>query len=170
MGCPQAPHQLLAGVDATLPPQRGVLRDEPAQRGWESPRPLPFRECAMESHRWPASSTPALGCRVGRVASRFSQCLRRGIACLDQFAEAIQSNLDHADWNTRREILRAMVDRVVVEPDQIRIVYRINFPLFAKKASSDGSGGKTKIRQLCWRRDAAHPGCGSHKILSTLKG
>jgi broad specificity polyphosphatase/5'/3'-nucleotidase SurE len=44
------------------------------------------------------------------------------------------NNLDQADWNTRREILRTLIERVVIEPHQLRIVYRINFPLFATKA------------------------------------
>ena len=88
------------------------------------------------------------------------QCaLREALTCLDQFAEAIQSNLDQADWQTRREILRTIVDRVLVEPDQIRIVYRINFPLFAKRTSNVGSDGKSIILQFCWRRDLAYGRC-----------
>ena len=59
--------------------------------------------------------------------------MREALACLDNFTESITSNLDSADWSTRREILRTLIDRVLIEPDQIRIVYRINFPLFAKK-------------------------------------
>jgi len=84
--------------------------------------------------------------------TREQAALREALTCLDQFAEAIQSNLDQADWHTRREILRTMVDRVVVEPDQIRIVYRINFPLFAKRAGNVDSDGKSTILHFCWRR------------------
>ena len=73
------------------------------------------------------------------TASREQSSLREALACLDSFTESIASNLESADWSTRREILRTLIDRVLIEPDQIRIIYRINFPLFAKKASNAGS-------------------------------
>jgi site-specific DNA recombinase len=71
--------------------------------------------------------------------TREQVALREALACLDNFADTIQTNLDQADWSTRREILRTLIDRVVVEPNQVRIVYRINFPLFVKKASTASS-------------------------------
>jgi site-specific DNA recombinase len=81
------------------------------------------------------------------IASRAQSSLREALACLDNFTESISSNLESADWPTRREILRTLIDRVLIEPDQIRIVYRINFPLFAKKASNVGTG---KVLHFCW--------------------
>jgi hypothetical protein len=36
---------------------------------------------------------------------------------------------------------------VLIEPDQIRIVYRINFPLFVKQASVAGT---EKVLHFCW--------------------
>jgi site-specific DNA recombinase len=72
--------------------------------------------------------------------------LREALACLDNFSETIANNLHQADWSTRREILRTLIERVVIESQQIRIVYRINFPLFAKTAS------KGKVLHFCWRR------------------
>ena len=47
------------------------------------------------------------------------------------FATQIAGNLDTADWNTRREIIRTAIDHIEVKPAQIRITYRINFPLFS---------------------------------------
>ncbi len=82
--------------------------------------------------------------------SREQATLRKALACLDDFTSSIGSNLDAADWTTRREILRTLIDRVVIEADQIRIVYRINFPLFARKASKNGKEGSL---HFCWRRD-----------------
>jgi len=79
--------------------------------------------------------------------TREQTALRDALACLDSFADTIQTNLDQTDWNTRREILRTLIERVVIEPDQLRIVYRINFPLFAKNAS------KEKVLHFCWRSD-----------------
>jgi site-specific DNA recombinase len=79
--------------------------------------------------------------------TREQAVLREALACLGSFSETMTSNLDQADWNTRREILRTMIERVVIEPNQLRIVYRINFPLFARKAS------KEKVLHFCWRRE-----------------
>lgn len=59
----------------------------------------------------------------------------------------LQSLLDQADWNTRRQILRTLIERVAIEPAQIRIVYRINFPLFAKRAST---ASKEKVLHFRW--------------------
>jgi site-specific DNA recombinase len=73
--------------------------------------------------------------------------LRQALACLDEFSAQIGQGLEKADWATRREIIRTVVGRVQIEKDQVRIVYRINFPLFARKAS------KERILHFRWRRD-----------------
>jgi site-specific DNA recombinase len=65
-----------------------------------------------------------------RSQSREQTALREALACVDSFSEAVSANLAQADWNTRREVLRTLIDRIVIEPTQIRIVYRINFPPF----------------------------------------
>jgi len=80
--------------------------------------------------------------------SREQSTLREALDCLDSFTESIESNLERADWTTRREVLRTLIDRVLIEKEQIRIVYRINFPLFAKQAST---AGKEKVLHFCWR-------------------
>jgi site-specific DNA recombinase len=85
-----------------------------------------------------------------QTQTREQTALREALACLDSFADTIHAHLDQADWSTRREILRTLIDRVVIEPNQIRIVYRINFPLFAKKAST---AGKEKVLHFCWSRE-----------------
>ena len=79
--------------------------------------------------------------------SREQSTLREALSCLDSFCASIGTNLEAADWMLRREILRTLIDKVVVEGDQIRIVYRINFPLFAKKASKIG---KERVLYFCW--------------------
>jgi site-specific DNA recombinase len=80
--------------------------------------------------------------------SREQSALREALNCLDSFTESIESNLETADWTMRREVLRTLIDRVLIEKEQIRIIYRINFPLFAKKASK---AGKEKVLHFCWR-------------------
>lgn len=78
--------------------------------------------------------------------------LRASLACLDEFAEQIHDGLDQADWMTRREIIRTLVERVRIEQDQVRITYRIDFPLFVGKASKD------RLLHFCWRRDLSAAG------------
>lgn len=85
--------------------------------------------------------------------SREQATLREALACLDDFTASIGNNLDQADWAMKREILRTLIDRLVIEEEQIRIVYRINFPLFAKNASK---GGKEKVLHFFWRSDLAN--------------
>ena len=86
--------------------------------------------------------------------SREQSTLREVLSCLDSFCESIGSNLEQSDWTLRREILRTLIDKIVVEKDQVRIVYRINFPLFAQKASKSSDG---KILHFCWRSAFSAP-------------
>ncbi len=58
------------------------------------------------------------------------EALRESLDCLESFSSQIAGGLDSADWTTRREILRTAIDHIQIEPEQIRITYRINFPLF----------------------------------------
>ena len=95
--------------------------------------------------------------------SRERSALREALACLDSFSESVRANLDSADWTTRREILRTLIDRVLIERDQIRIVYRINFPLFAKTAST---AGNEKVLHFCWRSDLT---ASSQSVLSPIR-
>jgi len=92
-----------------------------------------------------------------QTETREQATMREALACLDDFSTTVSSNLDDADWTTKREILRTLIARVVVEPTQIRVVYRINFPLFAKKASNTG---KEKVLHFCWR--SGFPTVGQH--------
>ncbi len=87
-----------------------------------------------------------------QTETREQSTLREALACLDDFSTTVSSNLADADWATKREILRTLIARVVIEPTQIRVVYRINFPLFAKKAS------KEKVLHFCWRSASRRPG------------
>ncbi len=56
--------------------------------------------------------------------------LRETLANLEQFAAEIRRGLEQADWNTRREILRTLIQRIQIEPHQVRITYRIRLPPF----------------------------------------
>lgn len=64
------------------------------------------------------------------------QELRLVIGHLQVFAERVRSGLTESDWSTRREIIRALVKRVEVDKEEVRVVYRVSPPPFAK-----GPGG-----------------------------
>jgi site-specific DNA recombinase len=88
--------------------------------------------------------------------SREQAGLREALACLDTFIETIQNRLSEADWNTRREILRNLIHRIVVGRDQVRIEYRVNFPLFAKRANN-----QPFLQYCCRRLDASRGSSGA---------
>ena len=71
--------------------------------------------------------------------------LRLAIGLLQEFAEKIKDGINEADWMTRREIIRALVKRIEVGKESVRVVYRISpSPL----AASPEHG----ILQHCTRR------------------
>ena len=74
------------------------------------------------------------------------QALKESLQCMESFTTQIEGGLDSADWNTRREILRTAIDHIEVEPDQIRITYRINFPFFLNREET------SKSLHFRWRR------------------
>jgi len=45
---------------------------------------------------------------------------------LDEFATRVKTGLHEADWLTRREIIRALVKRVEIDQEQVRVVFRVN--------------------------------------------
>ena len=56
---------------------------------------------------------------------------------LDEFAARIKTGLHEADWLTRREIIRALVKRVEIDQEQVRVVFRINPPPPASQLPSE---------------------------------
>src|SRR6266851_1967235 len=56
---------------------------------------------------------------------------------LDEFAARIKTGLHEADWLTRREIIRALVKRVEIDQDQVRVVFRVNPPPQAPQLPSE---------------------------------
>jgi site-specific DNA recombinase len=72
------------------------------------------------------------------------QELRLVVGRLQEFAQQVHDGLDQADWHTRREIVRALVKRIEVDAETIRIVYRV---------SPEGRGNsKPQSLQDCWGR------------------
>lgn len=58
------------------------------------------------------------------------QRLQEVIHRLEQFAERVGRSLDKADANLRRELIRALVKRVELNAQEVRIVYRIDLRPF----------------------------------------
>ena len=88
------------------------------------------------------------------------KALKDNLQCLETFASQIEGGLADADWNNRREILRTAIDHIQVEAAQIRITYRINFPLFLNQRKS------SKSLLFCWRRGVSV--AGQHLFASRL--
>jgi site-specific DNA recombinase len=57
--------------------------------------------------------------------------LRLVVGRLQEFAERVKAGLEEADWSTRREIIRALVKRVEIGAEEVRVVYRVNLAPFA---------------------------------------
>ncbi len=51
--------------------------------------------------------------------------LRLIIGRLEEFTAKIKGGLDEADWTSQRDIIRALVKRVEVEKEQVKVVFRI---------------------------------------------
>jgi site-specific DNA recombinase len=71
--------------------------------------------------------------------------LRLVIGKLEEFTTRMQQGLEEADWNTRREIIRALVKQIELSDEQIRIVYRVSTVPFVNAPN----GG---VVLDCWKR------------------
>ncbi len=69
---------------------------------------------------------------------------------LDEFASRIKTGLHEADWLTRREIIRALVKRVEVDQEQVRVVFRVNPPPHTPQSPSEQDA---QSLHHCRRRD-----------------
>ena len=71
--------------------------------------------------------------------------LRLALNCLEAFAADVSSELEEADWAKRREIIRALVKRVEVGEDEVRIVFRVAPVPFVEAPT----GGTLQDGQTC---------------------
>jgi site-specific DNA recombinase len=71
--------------------------------------------------------------------------LRLLIGQLEEFAKRVSDELNEPTWDTRREVVRALVKKVEIDEQEIRIVYRVS--------PSPFEGGPQQGRsQHCWGR------------------
>ena len=75
--------------------------------------------------------------------------LRLVIGQLEEFARRVSDGLQGSDWLARREIIRALVKRVEIDDQEVRIVYRVSPSPFENRPQQG-------ISQHCWGRGCSH--------------
>ena len=78
--------------------------------------------------------------------------LRLVIGQLEEFAKRVSQELQEPDWNTRREVVRALVKKVEINEREVRIVYRVSPSPFE-------GGPQQGYLQHCWGRANATLRC-----------
>jgi site-specific DNA recombinase len=81
--------------------------------------------------------------RVGE-ATREAE-LRLVIGQLEEFSKRVSQELQEPGWETRREIVRALVKKVEIDEQEVRIVYRVSPSPFEGRPQQGGL-------QHCWGR------------------
>src|SRR5207248_8147609 len=61
--------------------------------------------------------------------------LRLIIGRLEQFAVQVQTQLETADWGTRRDLIRTLVKQVAVDREQVQVVFRVGAGPFVPSPS-----------------------------------
>jgi site-specific DNA recombinase len=61
--------------------------------------------------------------------------LRLIIGRLEQFAVQVQTQLETADWGTRRDLIRTLVKQVAVDREQVQVVFRVGASPFVLSPS-----------------------------------
>ena len=81
--------------------------------------------------------------------------LRLIIGQFEDFAQRVNEGLSEGDWTARREIIRALVKRIEVGTENIRVIYKVAPAPFVDRPDSGA------VLQDCLRRDLAFAGqCG----------
>ena len=76
--------------------------------------------------------------------------LRLVIGQLEEFARRVSEELQEPTWETRREVVRALVKRVEIDEHEVRVVYRVS-PSPFEGPPQQGS------LQHCWGRGQPDP-------------
>jgi site-specific DNA recombinase len=75
-------------------------------------------------------------------AAEQARSLQLVVGRLETFAALIRGQLDGADWNARRDIIRTLVRRVEVDDEHVRVVFRVD-------PGPQGGAGSRRIPQHC---------------------
>jgi site-specific DNA recombinase len=87
--------------------------------------------------------------------------LRLLIGQFDSFAQQINEGLEDANFETRRKLLRLLIQRIEIDRDEVRIVYKVQPRPFAHSPAKRGEFLQDCLQfhsKAQGRRAAAHPG------------
>jgi len=82
-------------------------------------------ESRMRREKNRLASLEAQATEMAQRQAQRSQ-LKRASDQFNNFVEQLRNGLEHADWTTRREIIRLLVKAVTISPDDVKISYRIS--------------------------------------------
>jgi site-specific DNA recombinase len=88
--------------------------------------------------------------RIGE-ATREAE-LRLVIGQLEEFARRVSEGLQEPNWETRRDVVRALVKKVEIDEQEVRIVYRVSPSPFEGRPQQGSL-------QRCWGRAVRALGC-----------
>ncbi len=82
------------------------------------------------------------------------------IGRLEEFARVVQSRLLELDWTGKRELIRTLVKRVEIGPEDVNVVFRVAPATTDPQPAGSGAGTDpgSRFLQDCRRRDLAAPG------------
>ncbi len=86
-------------------------------------------------------------CKKLREEENNSRQLKLLIVNIDEFAAKVKGNLQKLDWETKRQIIRALVKRVEIDQEQVNVVFRVGALPF------DLAPSRGESLQHCNRRD-----------------
>jgi site-specific DNA recombinase len=72
------------------------------------------------------------------------------IGRLEEFSAKVKAGLDRLDWHGRRDMIRTLVNRVEIDREQVKVVFRVE--------DMTTSPGNKPFLQDCWRRGLPDPG------------
>jgi site-specific DNA recombinase len=89
--------------------------------------------------------------------------LRLAIGHLEDFAKHVRNGLETVEWTDKREIIRALVKRVEIGREEVRVVYKVSPPPFAS-GPANGASLQDCLRRafaLVKQHPAGRPGQGT---------
>ncbi len=98
--------------------------------------------------------------RTGEAAQEAD--LRLVIGQLEEFARRVSQGLQEPDWDTRREVVRALIKQIEIDEQEVRIVYRVS-PSPFERGPQQGSS------QHCWGRDVGKEWGGNYGARVSLE-
>lgn len=83
--------------------------------------------------------------------------LKLVISRLELFSAQVSAGLEQLDWTGRRELIRTLVKRVEIEPERVRVVFRVD--------EDSPPSSPDSVLQHCCPREGPSPGRAPHRAL-----